>query len=190
MSSSKKGKRPASEPAPLSAAEADGLEFEDEFEDEFEEEDMVYEEGDEPAEGAEGASAAFMPPPADGVGADVGGRLWRKDDALAEGEQLDFDNSAYDMLHRLHVEWPCLTFGVVKDDLGEQRTKYPLTAYVVAGTQAERDGQNKLICMKLSQLARTRHDDDPDEQSDDEDSEAGDEDALLESHTVRWLWQR
>ena len=72
----------------------------------------------------------------DGVNAETEGRLWRAGDAIGEGETLDFDSSAYDMLHRMHHEWPCMTFGFVKDALGEQRTSFPMTAFAVAGTQA------------------------------------------------------
>jgi len=44
-------------------------------------------------------------------------------DKLEEGEELEFDNSAYDMLHTLTVEWPCLSFDILADKLGAQRTK-------------------------------------------------------------------
>ena len=43
--------------------------------------------------------------------------------ALAEGEELEVDNSTYEMLHRLTVEWPILSFDFVRDSLGQQRTK-------------------------------------------------------------------
>ena len=42
------------------------------------------------------------------------------------------------MLHRAQVEWPCLSVDVIRDDLGAQRGSYPMTAYVVAGSQASR----------------------------------------------------
>jgi ribosome assembly protein RRB1 len=29
-------------------------------------------------------------------------------DALGEGEELDYDPSAYDCLHSFQLEWPCL----------------------------------------------------------------------------------
>lgn len=35
---------------------------------------------------------------------------------IKEGEELVFDNSAYEMLHRAKVEWPCLSVDfLVKD---------------------------------------------------------------------------
>ncbi len=37
--------------------------------------------------------------------------------------ELEVDNSAYEMLHRMNVEWPMLSFDFVGDTLGQQRTK-------------------------------------------------------------------
>ena len=102
------------------------------------------------------------------------GRLYRAGDPLAEDEKLDYDSSAYDMLHRMTWDYPCLTFGFVQDSLGEQRTQYPMTSYLVAGTQAERAADNHLVCLKLSKMARTIHDDDSesDDDSDEDDEES------------------
>ena len=119
----------------------------------------------------------------DGVNAEVEGKLWRAGDAIPEGEKLDYDSSAYDMLHRLHMEWPCMTFAFVNDALGEQRTKYPMTCFAVAGTQAERASENKIVCAKLSKLAKTRHDEDSDSEDDDDDDD-DDMDPIIESHAV------
>lgn len=35
---------------------------------------------------------------------------------LKDGEELVFDNSAYQMLHRAKVEWPCLSIDVLLRD--------------------------------------------------------------------------
>ena len=32
---------------------------------------------------------------------------------LKEDEELDYDGSAYEMLHRSKVEWPCLSLDVI-----------------------------------------------------------------------------
>ena len=40
---------------------------------------------------------------------------------LQEGEELVVDNSAYDMLHAMGVDWPCLSFDILSDNLGAQR---------------------------------------------------------------------
>jgi ribosome assembly protein RRB1 len=119
----------------------------------------------------------------DGVRAEVEGRLWRAGDSMASDEKLDYDSSAYDMLHRLHMEWPCLTFAFAKDGLGEQRSKYPLTSFAVAGTQAEQTSQNKLVCAKFSQLSKTRHDEDSSSDDDDDDDDA-DADPVVEAQVV------
>ena len=138
------------------AAAADSSDDDDDDDDDEEDSSDDGEEIMEGEEGEEGEEVAAM----DGCNAQVEGRLWRAGDTLAEGETLEFDSAAYDMLHRMHTDWPCLTFDVVQDGLGQQRTKFPLTSYAVAGTQAERPEQNKIICMKLSDLVRTKHDDD------------------------------
>ena len=36
-------------------------------------------------------------------------KVWRPGiDPLAEDEELDYDPTAYDCLHRLQLDWPCL----------------------------------------------------------------------------------
>ena len=172
------GKSPARPAKAEPKVDEEELEFEDEFEDEFEEEEMVQEgEEDEDDQMLSG----------DGIAAEVQGKLYRAGDALGAGEELDFDSSAYTMLHRLHMEWPCMTFGVVRDNLGEQRTRFPLTAYMVAGTQAETASQNKLICMKTSRLCCTRHDEDED--ADDSDDEVRAPRCLVTVHSSSF-WGR
>ena len=43
-----------------------------------------------------------------------GKEVWNeKSQPLKEGEELVFDSSAYDMLHRSKVEWPCLSIDFV-----------------------------------------------------------------------------
>ena len=176
MSSSKRdGKRRADAPATQMPVDEDGeeLEYEDEYGDEFEEEIIAGgEEGEEGEEGMEISASEMLG--SDGVHAEVEGRLYRAGDPLAEDEKLDYDSSAYDMLHRMTWDYPCLTFGFVHDSLGEQRTQYPMTSYLVAGTQAERAADNHLVCLKLSKMARTIHDDDSesDDDSDEDDEES------------------
>ena len=69
------------------------------------------------------------------------------------------------MLHRSHLEWPCLTFGVVKDSLGDSRATFPHTSYFVAGTQADTPANNRLLVLKFSHMCRTKHDDESDPES-------------------------
>ena len=54
---------------------------------------------------------------------------------------------------------PCLTFDILRDTLGDNRTDFPMTAYLIAGTQAATGQQNFVILMKMSQLKSTYKDD-------------------------------
>lgn len=78
--------------------------------------------------------------------------------AGADEGEMDYDSSAYVMFHELGMEWPCLSFDVVRDNLGAMRTAFPMTAFVVAGTQADRADQNALVVLRLDDLHRTRFD--------------------------------
>jgi hypothetical protein len=50
----------------------------------------------------------------------------------------------------IHISgFPCLSFDVIRDSLGEKRDLHPLCAYVVAGTQAPRTHINNLLVMKV-----------------------------------------
>ena len=44
-------------------------------------------------------------------------------DTLADGEELEYDRTAYHTLHRLAVEWPCLSFDILPDLLGAPRPR-------------------------------------------------------------------
>lgn len=78
---------------------------------------------------------------------------------------------------------PCLSFDVIRDNLGESREKFPLTCYMAAGTQSQRGKGNHIIVMKMSNLNRTSRVDEKDE-SDDESSESEDEDEKPELETA------
>lgn len=56
-------------------------------------------------------------------------------DPLAEDEELSYDPTAYDCLHKFALEWPCLSFDFVRDELGGPRSAFPHTVFMVAGTQ-------------------------------------------------------
>ena len=51
-------------------------------------------------------------------------------DQLEEGEQLEVDNTAYRMYHRLNVEWPCLSFDIIADNLGANRTRVRISCVI------------------------------------------------------------
>ncbi|KAL8805188.1 MAG: hypothetical protein Q9223_005531 [Gallowayella weberi] len=155
--------------------------FEDDFEDEFESEDEILEAGvdgrpDEEREAEEKRDAMDMDQKTF-----IPGR-----DKLAAGESLSPDTSTYDMLHNMTTTWPCLSFDIVPDQLGDNRKAYPASLYAVAGTQAEsrRVSQNELMIMKLSGLSRMdrrKDEEDSDEDDDDEDENA---DPILETKSI------
>jgi ribosome assembly protein RRB1 len=87
------------------------------------------------------------------------------------------------MYHKMNVDWPCLSFDVVPDKLGMGRTKFPLSCTVVAGTQADSHGSNKLMVMRFSSLHRTQHDG-RDSDSDVSDDDDEDDDAELEVERI------
>lgn len=93
---------------------------------------------------------------------------------LSQGEELVCDQSAYIMLHQAQTGAPCLSFDVIKDNLGENRETFPMTMYLVAGTQANQAHLNSVIVMKLSNLHKTGKSEEDEEDDEDDDS---DEDA-------------
>ena len=126
------------------------------------------------------------------AGGDVAKRqtkyVWRPgSDALNDDEKLDYDSSAYNLLHRMRVDWPCLSFDVLPDQLGAFRTKYPATLYLAAGTQADAAHKNKVMLLKLSDLHKTKHDD-KDEDDDDADSDDDDPDDLDDEPILEEKW--
>ncbi|RMJ24014.1 ribosome assembly protein [Aspergillus sp. HF37] len=170
----KAGDRPVADAPPDEVGE-----FEDEFEDEFESEDEVLEAGvdgrpDAEREAEEGNDAmevdqqTFIP-----------GRT-----KLGPDEVLSPDPSTYDMLHTLSTPWPCLSFDVVRDSLGDNRKTYPATVYSVAGTQAEgnRSKDNELMVLKMSGLSKMEKENETDSESDSDDDDMGE--PILESKTI------
>ncbi|KAI2469005.1 WD40 repeat-like protein [Annulohypoxylon bovei var. microspora] len=157
--------------------------FEDEFEDEFESEDEIFEAGvdgrpDAEREAEERAAGAMDVD--NGNGTFIVGR-----NKLEAGQHLAPDLGTYEMLHNLSTPWPCLSFDIIRDGLGDNREKaYPAAMYTVAGTQAEgkREKENQLMVMKFSGLSRMQKEED-DSDSDDDDN---DEDAepILESKSI------
>lgn len=71
-------------------------------------------------------------------------------------ENMEYDPSTYDMLHEFRMPWPCLSFDILRDELGDERRSFPHTVYMVAGTQAARERDNKIIVTKVSQLNKMK----------------------------------
>ena len=114
--------------------------------------------------------------------------LWddKKTNNLKEGETLDYDNDAYEMLHRSKVEWPCLSvdfllkensqisaikeFYLPNDKRKMTSDKYPYNTYIIAGSQTnEKNGY--FYFMKWYNMRKTKYDDDPEKGEDDEDDD-------------------
>ncbi|OKL58025.1 hypothetical protein UA08_06616 [Talaromyces atroroseus] len=174
----KAGQRPLSDAPPDEAGE-----FEDEFEDEFESEDEILEAGVDgrPDEEREAEEKDIL----DAMDVDketfIPGRT-----KLAPGETLAPDPSTYDMLHTLSTPWPCLSFDIVRDNLGDNRKTFPATVYAVAGTQAEtpRAKDNELMVLKMSGLGRMERDNETDSESDSDSDDESSSDPILESKTI------
>uniref|UniRef100_A0A6B2L2Y0 Glutamate-rich WD repeat-containing protein 1 n=1 Tax=Arcella intermedia TaxID=1963864 RepID=A0A6B2L2Y0_9EUKA len=188
ISPNKKGIANASA-TPAKDEQEEDLVFEDPFEDEYDEEDVILEataemnkfnvnDDDEDDDN---------PAPLQEEEKEPEKKIWNPAaEPLQPGEKLVCDNSAYEMLHYINVEWPCLSFDILSDHLGAHRTQFPHTIYMVTGTQAETDDKNSLILMKLSDMHSTKNDDK-------EDSDSGfeidgpsdvDDDPVLETRNV------
>lgn len=161
-------------------------EFEDEFEDEFSEDEIIEAgvDGRPDAEREAEEKAAAMDVDNNGPGTFIVGRT-----KLEPGQVLAPDPSAYDMLHSLSTPWPCLSFAIVPDQLGDNRKVYPATMYTVTGTQAQqaKSNENQLMVLKFSGLGRMQKDaggesDSDDDEGDNDDAE--DTDPILESKTI------
>lgn len=177
--------------------EGDGedLVFEDPFGDEFEPEDIDGYGEDEGGSEKEGGEAGAKDVAGDGMEIvekeeaersqekEVETKVWRAGvDELTEGEELEYDSTAYHMYHSLRPEWPCLSFDVIRDSLGTNRSRFPHTVFAVAGTQADRADSNRLQIMKLSDLQRTRKagGGSDDDESDEEGPDETDDDPTLD----------
>ncbi|KAK3136053.1 hypothetical protein QOZ80_5BG0427390 [Eleusine coracana subsp. coracana] len=96
----------------------------------------------------EGASSSSIPALASGPA-----KVWQPGvDELEEGEELQFDPEAYNYLRGFSIGWPCLSFDIVRDQLGLVRSEFPHTLYGVAGTQAEKAAWNYIGIFKLSNI--------------------------------------
>jgi ribosome assembly protein RRB1 len=97
---------------------------------------------------------------------------------LKKGEVLDFDNNAYDMLHRLNIEWPSLSIDFVCHDNPFstdkmsfiKMNKYPYEVYTVQGS-SNNTQKNSIYLTKWRKLHKTKYDDDPDVEGDSEDED-------------------
>ncbi|KAF5352689.1 hypothetical protein D9756_006024 [Leucocoprinus leucothites] len=158
-------------------------EFEDAWEDEIESDEEVV---DAEAQGEDGMEVDEVLPaieesdePQPAPEAFIPGHH-----VLGKDEILEPDDSVYIMRHAMNVNWPCLSFDILRDNLGDERQRYPATVYVAGGTQADTAKNNELIVYKMSSLHKTQKDNADSEDEDDEDDDALDEDAVLEYKSI------
>lgn len=160
-----------------------GLDFEDEFEDEYESEDEIMEAGVDGRPDAEREAEQN----ADTMEVDSKEQTFIPGRSILQpGQTLTPDPSTYEMLHPLSTTWPCLSFDIVKDNLGDQRKSYPRILYAVAGTQAEcgRAKDNELYILRLSGLSKMDRGDQTDSESDDDDDDDQATEPVLESRSI------
>lgn len=115
-------------------------------------------------------------------------------DKLEEGEELQFDPSAYNYLRGFGIGWPCLSFDIIRDSLGLVRSEFPHTLYGIAGTQAEQASWNYIGIFKVSNISGKKRDlipsgdedidMDSESNSDEEDSGDGPAQPILQLHKV------
>ncbi|KUF80288.1 Glutamate-rich WD repeat-containing protein [Phytophthora nicotianae] len=163
------------------------LVFEDPFGDDMEDEEMIESDGDEEIVDGE-ASRADKDVDMDGdeqAEKQVKKVFMPGVDKLQDDEVLDYDSSAYDMYYAMTAEWPALSIDVVPDNLGAVRSRFPMTVFMVAGTQATNADDNQITVMKMSELHKTKHNDGSDSEDDDSDDEDETEgDPVLESRSI------
>jgi ribosome assembly protein RRB1 len=192
QSSSKKISERKSDNRILLDETPDNLRFEDPFEDEFEPEEFADGEEEEMQDESGEVQQSV--------------KAWNPlTSTLDPNTKLEVDESAYKMHHSLTPEWPALSFDIIRDNLGESRTRFPHSMIVAVGTQADRADRNKLTIMKLSDLCRTGAKEktekeledemlgeeyDKDDNSDDsesEDDEVEDLDPVLEHFSLKHM---
>lgn len=92
---------------------------------------------------------------------------------------LECDESAYICYFVVRTEYPCLSFDIIPDGLGNDRAdKFPLTMTLVGGTEVKNISKNSLLIMKLSNMEKNKSSehDDQEKDDDDDDDESSDSD--------------
>jgi ribosome assembly protein RRB1 len=171
-------KRKGTEQVPEAIPDEMG-EFEDAWEDEFEEEEEYAEEHSEEMEDSEGEEEIDEEQDEEMENVPKG-KIYMPGQPLNEDEVLVADPTVYDMLHSMNVEWPCLSFDILRDAVSPG---YPFTCYLAAGSQADSFDANQIYLMKISNMYKTKQQLSDSESDDDDD--ALDEDPILEYKTVR-----
>lgn len=144
--------------------------------------EMETEEGVEDSSSDESEDEMEEEPGEGNAVADADKEVYLPGKPLEEGEQLVCDQSAYVMLHQAQTGAPCLSFDIIQDQLGANRDSYPLTSYLVCGTQAARTHVNHLIVMRMSNLQKTGEEESDEEDDEDDESKRPQMNCALIKH--------
>lgn len=165
----------------------DNLQFEDEFDDQFEKEELEADEWEscdedyEEVANEEGKMLLANKKKLEDIE-----KHQKKDivpfmgneTQIKKDEYLDFENGAYQMLHRANTEWPCLSCDFLSGETAngmqfnqqnvqiEKNLKYPMEVFAVAGSQASLPSKNRIYVMRMANLHETMYDDDPEQVGD------------------------
>ncbi|TCD62850.1 ribosome biosynthesis protein rrb1 [Steccherinum ochraceum] len=162
-------------------------EFEDGWEDEFESDEEVVEGKDADNDDME-VDEEVLPPIEESEEKPPAPQTYIPGvHKLAEGEVLEADDSVYLMRHGMNVNWPSLSFDILRDNLGDERQRFPATAYLVSGSQADVAKNNEITVYKMSSLHKTQRSGDESDSDDDDEDDALDEDPVLEYRSIPHL---
>uniref|UniRef100_A0A6G1SN46 Glutamate-rich WD repeat-containing protein 1 n=1 Tax=Aceria tosichella TaxID=561515 RepID=A0A6G1SN46_9ACAR len=89
--------------------------------------------------------------------------------------EIDFDTSAYVIYNRLELTYPCLSFDIVKDDVAQDVSKFPLTLNMIAGAQTPPHVENNYIyVMKVDGIKALKQENENEEDEEEEDDNEDD----------------
>ncbi|KAF4526267.1 hypothetical protein B566_EDAN010977 [Ephemera danica] len=115
----------------------------------------------------------------------VARKVYLPGQSLQSDEELVCDESAYIMLHQAKTGAPCLSFDIIPDSLGNNRDTFPMTSFLVAGTQGEGKNLNHIIVIKMSNLFKTQKTEKEEESSDSESDSDDNDDTAAPKKTPR-----
>ena len=174
-SSSKKGGAPRGpKKSPSSNVETlENLMFQDPYEDDFIEEETTAIDGQR----QEGQDYEEDHDKDRGAAANAK-EAWTPSMGMSPSDVLSHDPSAYKMFHTITPTWPSLTFSIVSDENGCNRSRFPHDMTVIVGDQAGEAEKCGVTVMRMRNLCETYKksddsDDDPDamDESDDDDDD-------------------
>lgn len=107
--------------------------------------------------------AAWAPELSNALAAvETAGEAAEDDEGTGTAGELTYRASAYEMLHRFRLDWPCLSVDFLRDSGMQARKTFPREVYAIAASQAVEEVRaeegNCLYVMHISDLSRTRFD--------------------------------